>query len=150
MMITVVQQFIEECDIMGTRSMTKVFDAGVELLCIYKQYDGSPNSLGSDLANFLKDMELVNGIPVGSLKKMANGAGCLAAQLLSYLKTDVGGIYVYPVGSTDCGQEYEYHIHCDMHYDDTPNTITVGVVVENIKIFEGSVEEFEVFCKNSY
>lgn len=50
-------------------------------------------------------------------KKVANGYGCLAAQLVKHLKTEPGGIYIYPVDSIDCGEEYTYTI--EGNYKDT-------------------------------
>ena len=43
----------------------------------------------------------------------SNGAGCLAATIIGKLKaaSGIGGIYVYPAGSRDCGEEYTYSIH---------------------------------------
>jgi hypothetical protein len=62
--------------------------------------------------------------------------GCLAAQLIVQLKRSVGGIYIYPVTSTDCGQDYEYHVYED----------TVIVKDPTEVIFEGTWQEFAQFC----
>lgn len=107
---------------MGTRSLTRVFDgnAQIELLCIYRQYDGY---LAGHGASLMKALEAIGAVH--------NGAGDLAAQLVMLLKIEQatrdddhnkalgrprdpracwGNIYVYPVCSEDCGEEFEYHI----------------------------------------
>ena len=66
----------------------------------------------------------------------ANGMGCLAAQLIVQLKHGVGGIYIYPVSSTDCFQDYEYHVYEDKVIVKDPTAV----------IFEGTWEEFAQFC----
>ena len=39
-----------------------------------------------------------------------NGMGCLAAAMVAHFKTEPGGIYLYPPGSRDCGEEYIYKV----------------------------------------
>ena len=55
---------------MGTRSTVKFYDKGVPILSVYQQYDGSIEGVGYDLANFLKDKTVINGI---SGQKMKDG-----------------------------------------------------------------------------
>jgi hypothetical protein len=80
---------------MGTRSMTIVMDDNTEICRIYRQMDGYPEGHGLDLAKIC-DLTMVNGI--GSDKKVANGMGCLAAQIIAGLKDGPGGIYLEPTG----------------------------------------------------
>lgn len=99
---------------MGTRSLTYVYDAddNSALCCMYRQYDGYPGGHGVELGEFLKPITVVNGYG-GGMKAgaHANGAGCLAAQLVSHFKEDIGGIYLYPPKeSVDAGQEYTYKV----------------------------------------
>jgi hypothetical protein len=104
---------------MGTRSLTIVKDGEgkKDLLTIYRQFDGYLSGHGKDLKNFLASRVLVNGLGRHDEKIEANGMGCLAAQLVSILKTggegeriNPGGIYIYPNGSHDVGEEYIYII----------------------------------------
>ena len=102
---------------MGTRSLTKVYekweqeDEATPLVCIYRQYDGYPEGMGKDLEEFLTDLHVVNGIGYKNTERIANGGGCLTAQLIEHLKAgQVGNVYIYPIDSRDCGEEYEYHI----------------------------------------
>lgn len=96
---------------MGTRSLTIIKDEdGKELVCMYRQFDGYPTGHGQELATFLAGGELVNGLGLHDDKLVFNGMGCLAAAVVSYLKTGPGGIYLYPPGSRDCGEEYIYTV----------------------------------------
>jgi hypothetical protein len=120
---------------MGTRSLTFVYDGDVPLINIYRQYDGYPSGHGHELAQFLDSKTLVNGF--GEQNDFdANGMGCLAAQLIVQLKHGVGGIYIYPVSSTDCFQDYEYHVYEDKVVVKDPTAV----------IFEGTWEDFAQFC----
>ncbi len=120
---------------MGTRCLTFVYDGGVPVINVYRQFDGYPSIHGHELAQFLNSKTLVNGYTDKNSAE-ANGMGCLAAQLIVQLKRSVGGIYIYPVTSTDCGQDYEYHVYED----------TVIVKDPTEVIFEGTWQEFAQFC----
>ena len=61
---------------------------------VYKHYDGYPNGHPVDLAEFLKDFKIVNGVPFGDDSKMANGLGCLAAQYVAAFKMGPGDMYI--------------------------------------------------------
>lgn len=105
---------------MGTRSLTFVYTdhydgGGCEpIINMYRQFDGYPSGHGAELATFLSSFEaVVSGISLDEKRKVANGMGCLAAQLVGHFKIGAGGFYLYPVSSIDCGQEYEYHIYSD-------------------------------------
>ena len=123
---------------MGTRSLTFVYDNNKEpMLNMYRQFDGYPSGHGSELAEFLNSFDaIVNGIPVGDKRKMANGMGCLAAQMIANFKTEVGGFYIYPVTAEDCGQDYEYHVYENKVIVKNPTEV----------IFDGSWKDFNEFC----
>ena len=97
---------------MGTRSLTIVERDGAEYLCMYRQFDGFPEGHGVELATFLDGFKVVNGI--GERRtKLANGEGCLAAQIVLHFKGSmkdgpVGQFYLYPSGTRDVGEEYVY------------------------------------------
>ena len=126
---------------MGTRSLTFVYDNDRQaVINMYRQFDGYPSGHGLELAEFLNSFdEVVNGIPFGDERKLANGMGCLAAQMIANFKTGVGGFYLYPVTAKDCGQEYEYHVYHDRV------TIRYG---NGKNLFTGPWSEFLNFCKN--
>jgi len=121
---------------MGTRSLTFVYDEGEAIINLYRQYDGYPSGHGRELAEFLSPLTIVNGIG-RETANIANGMGCLAAQLVAHFKTEVGQFYLHPVTATKCGQDYEYHVHENR------------VVVKNYngnEVFSGNWELFSKFC----
>ena len=123
---------------MGTRSLTYVYVEDTPIMCMYRQFDGYPSGHGVELAEFLTQIEMGNGISgEPELFSFANGMGCLAAQMIVNFKKSPGGFYIYPVELDQaCWQEYEYHFY------------EKQVVVKNPTevIFEGSYEEFMSFC----
>lgn len=94
---------------MGTRSLTVVLNEFKEELCvIYRQLDGDLEEHGQELAFFLKDKILVNGIVDG--EEHVNGIGGLASQLITYLEEEVG-VYLCPPESRGYDEEYIYKIY---------------------------------------
>ena len=61
---------------------------------VYKHYDGYPEGHPLELAKFLKDFKVVNGVPFGSDSRTANGIDCLAAQYVAAFKMGPGDLYV--------------------------------------------------------
>ena len=61
---------------------------------VYKHYDGYPSGHPTDLAEFLKDFKILNGIPYPEPDRVANGLGCLAAQYVAAFKMEAGDIYL--------------------------------------------------------
>jgi len=127
---------------MGTRSLTFVHeeytDGTVPILCLYRQYDGYPSGHGAELAEFLSGFTVVNGLGLNETRKVANGVGCLAAQLVAHFKTEAGQFYIHaPIEGRDDGQDYEYHVY--------QNKVRVKNYNGN-EIFNGSWSDFESFC----
>ena len=135
---------------MGTRSLTRVFEKwedtkGKEqrqpIVCMYRQYDGYISGHGHELAEFLKPFTIVNGIGLDDKRKIANGMGCLAAQLVAHFKDCPGNIYLYATDVKDCWQEYEYEI------EKTKDKLIITVYTQNYEsgeweeIFHGSPEQ---------
>ncbi|MFZ9515407.1 MAG: SH3 beta-barrel fold-containing protein [Bacteroidia bacterium] len=98
---------------MGTRSLTFVYDDnGTPIINLYRQFDGYREGHGQELADFLNSIdEVVNGLTLGEKRRVANGMGCLAAQLVAHFKLGEGGFYLYPTTTKDCWQDYEYHVY---------------------------------------
>jgi hypothetical protein len=105
---------------MGTRSLTVMLDEDdKEIAVLYRQFDGYPEGHGKDLKDFLKPITLVNGISMAETRPIANGAACLAAQIVAHFKTpdrvdatnSAGNFYLYPAGTRDAGEEYIYTVH---------------------------------------
>jgi len=134
---------------MGTRSLTYIkseYDTDDNIICMYRQYDGYPSGHGLDLAAFLNNFKVVNGLSIDMPKKVANGMSCLAAQLVAELKDGPGNIYLYPPNSEDCGEEFIYEIYMDKALTavNVDNIIIkcIDVWNGNKLIFEGSPQEF--------
>jgi len=150
---------------MGTRSLTRVFETyqsekknkqvKVQLVNMYRQYDGYPEGHGAELAEFLNGGKVVNGISPGEEQTVFNGAGCLAAQMIAHFKNGAGGFYIEPITAKDCGQEYEYEIVVDFVTKEvTLKCIEVGYIDSkgNYKsgkrvLFEGKPSDFEQFIE---
>ena len=108
-----------------------------EIVVMYRQYDGYIEWYGKRLCDYLQSSdEVVNGIGANDyVRKTANGMSCLAAQAIMHFKSGIenrdwntkvfnaekgimesvviegnhsGGIYLYPAGTRDCGEEYIY------------------------------------------
>ena len=132
---------------MSTRSLTFVKDdTNRVVLNMYRQGDGYPSGIGAELYEFLKDIKMVNGLRVDDGPKIANGAGCLAAQIVAHFKDGPGGVYLHHPSSTDCGQDYEYHITADL------SGITVKVMEASWTghraktLYQGDLAGFGAFC----
>ena len=125
---------------MGTRCLTFVVDdSGEKIINFYRQFDGYPTGHGAELAEFLNGVEY-------------NGAGCLAAQLVSHFKKGPMGYYLYPTSVGDCGQDFEYHVHVDGK-DITVKIMNCGVNMFGLTqddtyepLFEGNLEQFTKYC----
>ena len=79
---------------------------------IYHHYDGYPEYLGCNLAEFLCDFRVVNGLPTNYFEniKVANGMGCLTAQLIAGLKEEPGSVYIDYINAERTDIEYTYYI----------------------------------------
>lgn len=141
---------------MGTRSLTRVIetwkdDNGKEkkqtLITMYRQMDGYPSGHGQELADFLKGGKVVNGLSLGEKQRVFNGAGCLAAQMVSHFKGDsAGGIYLYPNSTTDAWQNYEYHVLVDLDSKEV-TLICYESGKRKKKLFQGLPDKFDEFVK---
>jgi len=133
---------------MGTRSLTYVYDGETPIMCMYRQYDGYLSGHGQELANFLNELTIGNGISgKPELFTFANGMGCLAAQMIVWFKKTPGGFYIHPVElGQDCWQDYEYHVYENKvvvvsHFFDDENPTE--------QIFNGSWNEFLLLTTES-
>jgi hypothetical protein len=121
---------------MGTRSLTFVHDEhGNAIVNMYRQFDGYISGHGAELSEFLAPMHMVNGYGE-RVPNLANGMGCLAAQMIAHFKVGVGGFYIHSVEETDCGQDYDYHVYMNK----------VVVTSYDEPVFSGTWAEFHAFC----
>lgn len=126
---------------MGTRSLTYVYNEPSEMpvVCMYRQFDGYPSGHGAELADFLSEFTIVNGLDDASKKSIvANGMGCLAAQIVANFKTEPGSIYLQaPIPNQNCSQDYEYHVYEGRVVIKDPTNV----------IFDGDYDAFVNFCE---
>jgi hypothetical protein len=124
---------------MGTRCLTVIKDSR-ELCVMYRPFDGYVDGHGYKLAGFLSGFSIVNGLNVGQGEKVANGAPCLAAQVVSHFKSEAGGFYLYPSGTRDCGEDYLYVVTAEVG-----KPINISVTTYGREIFSGTPEDLLKF-----
>lgn len=104
---------------MGTRSLTTFIDKWTDdkgkvksnkIVTMYRQFDGYPSGHGVQLAEFLAQGKLVNGISASEKGLVFNGMGCLAAQVVAHFKDGPGGFYLHRGGTIKCWEEYRYEV----------------------------------------
>ena len=123
---------------MGTRCLTYVYEVNEPIVCLYRQFDGYPSGHGAELGDFLKGIQLGNGIAgKPEMGTFANGMGCLAAQLIAHFKKSVGGFYIHAI-TDSVGVDYEYHVYA--------NKVVVKDSDE-VVVFSGSRKDFAEYCK---
>jgi hypothetical protein len=124
---------------MGTRSNTVIYDDDVQILNMYRQHDGYLIGHGAELLAFLEPMTIVNGFTMGATN-IANGAGCLAAQMVAHFKVRVGGIYI---------QSRMGELENDYTYDVVVKDDVILLTVFDFEeiIFSGTIPEFKQFIK---
>ena len=83
---------------------------------IYHHWDGYPEGLGVTLASYLEGMKIVNGLGRDN-KNVANGLGCLAAQLIAGIKDGPGNVSIIGPEETYSWIDYEYYIWGDDYKD---------------------------------
>jgi hypothetical protein len=106
---------------------------------MYRQFDGYPSGHGAELSDFLDGRSSVNGFNSSTPPNAYNGMGCLAAQMIAYFKTSVGGVYIHaPVQGRDYWQEFEYHVYEDKIIVKNPDEV----------IFNGTWDNFHSFCSD--
>ena len=126
---------------MGTRSLT-VFKNEMdnsEIVVLYRQYDGYPTGHGRDLLSFLNNMEIVNGISNNEKRKIANGMGCLSAQIVAYLKEAPGDFYLHSAGTRDIGEEFIY----TLYYTEELRIKVQDTYDDGSDLFDGNMKSFK-------
>lgn len=76
---------------------------------IYHHYDGYPEGLGVELAEYLDGFKVVNGYGQKT-SKVANGISCLSASVLSYLKDGPGNVYLDHPDTERTDLDYVYYV----------------------------------------
>tara|TARA_B100000780_G_scaffold139774_1_gene97912 strand:+ start:188 stop:673 length:486 start_codon:yes stop_codon:yes gene_type:complete len=128
---------------MGTRSNTYILEAfgndstvgNIPIVNMYRQHDGYPSGHGLALLEFLLPITLVNGFG-GEPEGLANGAGCLAAQMIGHFKKGVGGFYIQPSDDLRYENDFTYEVHV------SDLSMEVKVYEDEKKIFHGTIPEY--------
>lgn len=131
---------------MGTRAVVKFFEqygADSECICaVYHQDDGGLSEVGYDLADLLHRRKIVNGMKWGmDISNYANGMGCLAAQYVVKVKTNLGGVYMTSAENT---QEFNYHV--EVKRVDGEEVLHIRAWHFDELLFEGGAMEFLRAC----
>ena len=103
----------------------------------YKHYDGYPQGHPLELAKFLKDFKIVNGLG-GRDIRVANGLGCLAAQYVAAFKEGPGDIYIENPDTQHGDIEYVTYVWGD---DGKGIWISIFDTYEKKCIFVGKPQE---------
>ena len=136
---------------MATRSLTRVIkrQSGLDFaeghmhpnkayVNMYRHYDGHPKTHGIELAEFLRDIRVVNGLGSRNVNNIANGTGCLAAFMVAHFKEEPGQIYLYPHDEETSGSEYIYTVYPK---EGEPTWVSIWDVYAKTCIFVGTVED---------
>lgn len=100
---------------MGTRSLTVFKNGDEEIAVLYRQFDGYPSGHGEELAGFLKNKLVVNGIS-GDPRECFNGPNAVAAQTVAHFvdANSTGGFYLYAAGTRNVWEEFIYTVECSL------------------------------------
>ena len=131
---------------MGTRSLT-VFNNEMdneEIVVLYRQYDGYPEGHGIDLLNFLNNMEIVNGISNKEKRRIANGMGCLSAQVVAYFKEAPGDFYLHSAWTRDIGEEFIY----TLYYTEELKIKVQDTYDGGNDLFDGNIKAYKNWIRN--
>lgn len=131
---------------MGTHSLIRMRVNGVTWFGLYQQYDGYPEMVGVELAEWLCGVIVVNGISTGDTsRRIANGPHCLFKQLVGYYynKSNVGGSYLYPSDQADGFEEWNYNVD----YDTDTDEITLTIYDHERRVKHGTPEAMLEWCR---
>lgn len=74
---------------------------GIQIAAMYRRDDGHLEVHGLELATFLKGITIGHPPNPPGKQRLADGMGCLAAQVVAHFKTGYGGIYLLPEHASD-------------------------------------------------
>ena len=123
---------------MSTHAITKFVEEDDEVVCaFYTHCDGYPTGHGKDLKEFLKDFVITAGLCISKDHPTANGAGCLAAQVVKHFKDAPGHTYMI---NPNCkwSTSYTYTIKA---VADKPIILLVESLGETL--YDGPIKDYE-------
>lgn len=130
---------------MGTRSTYRIIEKNGQdqdqLALIYVQYDGYPQGHPMRIAEWLSGATVVNGFNSTTPSLAFNGAGCLAARMVGYLKEDkIGNVYLQAFSTRgNSGEDYMYDI---VVHENESRIEMIAYDSYESKIFEGTPQQF--------
>ena len=95
---------------MSTNALTIITQNGSPIMTLYRHWDGYPTGHGKELVEFLAGFQITTS-RVDQPGKWANGAGCLAAQLVAHFKKGCGDFYLL---SPTAENVYEWAYYLDI------------------------------------
>tara|TARA_R110001632_G_scaffold92281_4_gene197333 strand:+ start:431 stop:874 length:444 start_codon:yes stop_codon:yes gene_type:complete len=116
---------------MGTRSLTRIIPrqeglsysdghtrGELALVNAYQQYDGYPESMAVQYAEWLEGISVGNGLSgEPRLHAYANTAGCFAAQFIAKFKDAPGNFYLHKIDNELGWVEYIYTLYPKVGHD---------------------------------
>lgn len=124
-------------DEMGTRSITRFAkdSTSAPFAAFYCQFDGYLDGHGEKLRTAFGHFNIVNGMQRGQ-RDIANGMGCLAAQVVAVLKKEPGNVYMVEADGGD--EEFNYRLYAS---DTDENGIGVGQVMVKAEAYGKTLYE---------
>ncbi len=97
---------------MGTRAWTVFVDGETEIAVLYRQMDGYPSGHGAELATYLRDADVVNGVERQPKRKQFIGIHDLTVRTIVALKGEdqPGQFYLYPAKTRGGDGEFVYYV----------------------------------------
>ena len=89
-------------------------------------------------------MEIVNGISNNEKRKIANGMGCLSAQVIAYLKEAPGDFYLHSAGTRDIGEEFIY----TLYYTEELKIKVQDTYDGGNDLFDGNIKAYKNWIRN--
>jgi hypothetical protein len=71
--------------------------------------------------------------------KIANGMGCLSAQVVAYLKEAPGDFYLHSAGTRDIGEEFIY----TLYYTEELNIKVQDTYDDGHNLFDGNIKAYK-------
>ena len=102
---------------------------------IYKHYDGYPKGHPLEIAKYLKDFKIVNGLGAYDIR-VANGLGCLAALYVAAFKMEAGDIYIESPDTDHSWIEYTTYV-----WGNDNKSIWMSIFDDDECIFVGKPQE---------
>lgn len=122
---------------MSTNSLTIIKEDDEVLVKLYSHYDGYPSDYGKELALFLNNISLINGLKFNEKRKVANGMGCLAAQIIAHFKIEPGNFYI----SSSNSEDFVYTVY----YEDI---LKIKVETMGNILFDGNTKNYLEWVKD--